>query len=150
MYPVPNRPPDNKFPADDRGLELTERQRRAVAVTSTQIADEVRVDTALLAGREIDSAGIGSVLRTAAVHLDVRQPWRRRLAQAFDDLAADVAAGGTDLHRGTDGAAHCRRHRGRPAPRRTTSTISCATSRPIPMTSTGSVHWSSCSRTTTS
>lgn len=94
MYPVPNRPPDNESLADGRGPELTERQRRAVAVTATQIADEVRVDTALLAGREIDSAGAGSVLAELPPCTWARgSRWRRRLAQAFDDLAADVAAG---------------------------------------------------------
>ncbi|WP_235214856.1 hypothetical protein [Rhodococcus opacus] len=54
----------------------------------------MRVDTALLAGREIDNAGAGSVLaELPPCTWTCGSRWRRRLAQAFDDLAADVAAG---------------------------------------------------------
>ncbi|EID78046.1 MULTISPECIES: hypothetical protein [Rhodococcus] len=73
---------------------LTSRQARMVAVIATTFAATVYGDADALAGRAIESAEQGSLLVTLpAVTWDQDTGWWRRMARAFDDLAADIATG---------------------------------------------------------
>ncbi|MDT2009537.1 hypothetical protein FXW78_47290 [Rhodococcus opacus] len=73
---------------------LTRRQARMVAVIATTFAATVYGDADALAGRAIESVKQGSLLATLpSVTWGQDTGWRRRMARAFDDLAADIAAG---------------------------------------------------------
>ncbi|TQC40116.1 hypothetical protein EEB14_56435 [Rhodococcus sp. WS4] len=87
---------DFPFPGSGNDLApgLTPRQARMVAVTAGAFAATVYGDADALAGRAIESVEQGSLLAALpSVTWGQDTGWRRRMARAFDDLAADIAAG---------------------------------------------------------
>lgn len=90
MELVPPPPPDD----DEFVYELTERQRRTIVVTATVLAATAYGDTEALGARVIESEDHGSLLAALPpCTWGQGASWRRQMARAFDDLAADVAAG---------------------------------------------------------